>query len=111
GEGTVATHFIAAFGPRHRELGRGALAVQTDMVEQRRWERQRENDLALMQKVAGEHEAEVEALDLKIVEQGEELRERTVWFEEWRVYIHELERELGRPLSGASADELPEKPA
>ncbi len=101
GEGTVATHFIAAFGPRHRELRSGALALQADMAAQRRWERQRENDLALMQKVAGEHEAEVQALDEKIVEQREELRERTVWFEEWRTYIHELERELGRPPAGS----------
>ncbi len=101
GEGTVATHFIAAFGPRHGELHTGALALQADMAAQRRWERQRENDLALMQKVAGEHEAEVQALDEKIVEQREELRERTVWFEEWRTYIHELERELGRPPAGS----------
>jgi len=107
GEGTVATHFIAAFGPGQQALRSCALAVQADMVEQRRWERQRENDLALMQKVAVEHEAEVHALDVKIIEQGEALRERTVWFEEWRTYIHELERELGRPLSGASQEELP----
>jgi SAM-dependent methyltransferase len=107
GEGAVATHFIAAFGPRHQALRGGALAVQADMVEQRRWERQRENNLALMQKVAGEHEIEAQALNAKIVEQRDELRERTVWFEEWRAYIHELERELGRPLSGVSQQELP----
>jgi SAM-dependent methyltransferase len=110
GEGTVATHFIVAFGTRHHELRRGALVVQTDMLEQRRWERQRENDIALMQKVAGEHEAEVEALDRTILEQREELRERTIWFDEWRTYIHELEQELGRPLSGVSPDQLPEQP-
>jgi hypothetical protein len=115
GAGTVATHFIAAFGPRHDALRINALAVQEDMIEQRRWERERENnlalleqDLALMRKVAGEHEAEVQTLDAKIVEQREELHQRTVWFEEWRTYIHELERELGRPLSGASEEELPE---
>ncbi|HLH14810.1 MAG TPA: methyltransferase domain-containing protein [Solirubrobacteraceae bacterium] len=109
GERVVATHFIAAFGPRHGELGGGALVVQTDMLEQRRWERQRENDLALMQKLAAEHEAEVHELDLTIMRQRDELQERTVWFDEWRAYIHELERELGRPLSGAGADELPER--
>jgi hypothetical protein len=108
GAGTVATHFIAAFGPRHDALHASALAVQEDMIEQRRWERQRENDLALMQKVADEHESEVQTLDAKIVEQREELRERTVWFEQWRAYIHELESELGRPLSGASEEEMPE---
>ncbi len=101
GEGAVATHFIAAFGPHHAELRGGALAVQTDMTGQRRWERQRENDLALMQKVAAEHDAEIEALDLKIIEQREQLRANTATFEEWRAYIHALERELGRPLSGS----------
>jgi SAM-dependent methyltransferase len=102
GEAAVATHFIAAFGPRHREVWHGALAVQTDQLGQRRWERQRENDVALMQKLAGEHEAEVEALDRKIIEQREQLRENTAAFDEWRAYIHELERELGRPLSGSA---------
>jgi hypothetical protein len=106
--GTVATHFIAAFGPRHDQVWRGALAVQTDMLEQRRWERQRENDLAVMQHVAREHDAAVRTLDLTIIEQREELERRTVWFDEWRAYIHELERELGRPLSGAAPDELPD---
>ena len=102
GAGTVATHFIAAFGPRHLALHTSALAVQADMIEQRRWERQRENDLALMQKVADEHEAEVEVLDAKIIEQREQLRENTATFDQWRTYIHELEGELGRPLSGSA---------
>lgn len=84
GEVPVATHFIAAFGPRHAELTRGALAVPTDQLAQRRWERQRESNLALV-------EAQVEA----------QRAER----EEWRAYIHELERELGRPLSGAEHGE------
>jgi hypothetical protein len=101
GEGAVPTHFVAAYGPRHEELRQGALATQADMLEQRRWERQRENDLALMQKVA-------EGYDEQISEQQRELQERTVWFEEWRKYIHELERELGLPLSGVEPDALPE---
>lgn len=101
GENAVPTHFVAAYGPRHQELARGALVTQADMLEQRRWERQRENDLALMQKVA-------EGYDDTIAEQQRELQERNVWFEEWRTYIHELERELGRPLSGVSPDTLPE---
>jgi SAM-dependent methyltransferase len=93
GPSTVATHFLAAFGPRHADLARSALAVQSEMLEQRRWERQRESDLARSQRLA--------------LEQQEQLRERTVWFEEWRKYIHELERELKRPLSGVAEDELP----
>jgi SAM-dependent methyltransferase len=79
GGGTVASHFIAAFGPRHGELARDALAVPVDQLDQRRWERQRESNLAVA-------EARVAAQDAERAE--------------WRTYIHELERELGRPLSG-----------
>ena len=56
-----------------------ALAVQLDQLDQRSWERQRESNLAVA-------EARVQALDAERAE--------------WRAYIHELERELGRPLSG-----------
>jgi SAM-dependent methyltransferase len=89
-EGAVATHFIVAFGPRHDQLSRSALVAQAEVLEQRRWERERESNLALLQKLTGE---------------------RAAWFEEWREYIHELERELGRPLSGASEEERPEPAA
>jgi hypothetical protein len=82
GDATVASHFIAAFGPRHGDVAREALAVPTQQLEQRHWERQRESNLALA-------EARVEA-------QGAEM-------EDWRTYIHELERELGRPLSGTES--------
>lgn len=82
GRNTVATHFIAAFGPRHDELRREALAVPLEQHVQRRWERQRESNLAVA-------EARLEELDAMVAER-----------EEWRAYIHELERELGRPLSG-----------
>ena len=86
GEGTVATHFLAAFGPRHAELERAAVAVQTEMLEQRRWERQRESNLAA---------AEAELAELRAV-----VQRHAAEFTEWRTYIHELERQLGRPLSG-----------
>lgn len=79
GDGTVASHFVAAFGPRHHELAGEALAVPTQQFEQRRWERQRESNLALA-------EARVEAQRAEMAE--------------WRAYIHNLERQLGRPLSG-----------
>jgi SAM-dependent methyltransferase len=95
GEGIVASHFIAAFGPRHAELKRGALASQTDMLEQRRWERQRESNAALAERLAQERREEIFRL------RGE-LQANTAQFEEWRAYIHELERELGRPLSGSA---------
>jgi SAM-dependent methyltransferase len=102
GEGVVATHFIAAFGSRHCELETGALAVQTDLSEQRRWERQRESDAAVAQAVADAQRAAVAAQDATIAKQREELHAQTQRFDEWRSYIHELERELGRPLSGSA---------
>jgi SAM-dependent methyltransferase len=85
GDETVASHFIASYGPRHEDLARGAVAEPVAQFEQRRWERQRESNLAFA-------EARVAALDA----------ER----EDWRNYIHELERELGRPLSGVDSDEM-----
>jgi hypothetical protein len=104
GQGSVATHFIAAFGPRQGALWQGALALETDMLEQRRWERQRESDAAVAQQIAEEQRAAVAAQDVTIARQTSELREQTAQFEEWRAYIHELERELGRPLSGGAED-------
>lgn len=102
-EGSVASHFIAAFGADHERLWRGALAVQTDQLEQRRWERQRESDAAVAQQVADEQRAAVAAQDVTIARQREELQAQTRQFDDWRAYIHELERELGRPPSGGEA--------
>jgi hypothetical protein len=93
GAGTVPTHFIAAIGPRHSELQRAALAVQTETAERRRWERQRESNLAIA-------EARVRELGAALKEREEVLAGHGAEFEAWRKYIHELERELGRPLSG-----------
>ena len=83
GEPSVASHFIAAFGPRHSELQRGALAVTTDQNVQRRWERQRDSNLAVA--------------EARLAELSDERSD-------WREYIHELERELGRPLSGVDPE-------
>jgi len=96
GESAVATHFIAAFGPRHHDLQRAAIAVQVDLLEQRRWERQRESNLAVA-------EAQLTANEEIIAKQRDELREFVTQFDEWRAYIHELEAELGRPLSGTGS--------
>ena len=43
----VPSHFIAAFGPRAGELGARSDVAQADLAEQRRWERQREANLAI----------------------------------------------------------------
>jgi hypothetical protein len=100
GEGATATHFIAAFGSRHRELSRNVLVGETDMLEQRRWERQRESNVALAEAFAGQQREAMEAQERTLAEQRAELQANTARFDEWRAYIHELEGELGRPLSG-----------
>lgn len=101
GEGAVATHFIAAFGPRHGELRRAALASQTDMLAQRRWERQRESNAALAERLAQERRQALSEQERTIAEQREQLRANTAQFDEWRAYIHELEAQLGKPLAGS----------
>jgi hypothetical protein len=111
GEGTVATHFLVAYGPGHRDLWRGALAIETDMLEQRVWERQRENDLAVGQRLAQVHEERIAALEGEVIEQREKLRANTAEFDEWREYIHQLEDELGRPRAGSAEAPPPPKPA
>ena len=81
--GAVPTHFLAAFGPRAAELEPLATVAQVDLDEQRRWVRQREADVAILETLLTERE-------------------------EWRRYIHELEGRLGLPPSGAAArDQLP----
>ncbi len=57
------------------------------MVEQRRWERQRESDLAVLK---------------SLIEQVDSLEGEMT---EWRAYIHELEGRLGLPLSGTGGDD------
>ena len=100
GSAAIASHFIAVIGARAGEVRRGAMAVATDVLAQRTWERQRESELAVAQQLVREQAEE-------IAEQFTDLQQRNVWFEEWRTYIHELERELGKPISGVTADELP----
>ncbi len=75
----VATHFLVAFGPGAERLGGAAEVADADLLEQRRWERQRESDLAHLQATEQWLRSELE---------------------DWRGYIHELERQLGLPLSG-----------
>jgi SAM-dependent methyltransferase len=81
--GAVPTHFLVAFGPAATRLGAAADVTVADLVEQRRWERNRESDLAHL--VATERWLRSE-------------------LEDWRRYIHELEGRLGLPLSGTSDD-------
>jgi hypothetical protein len=73
--GLVPTHFLAAFGPRRLDVLAGAAVTTVDLHEQRRWVRQREADVLLVEMF---------------------VRER----EEWRRYIGELEDRLGGRRSG-----------
>ena len=83
----VPTHFIAAFGPGAERLAPGARVTQADLDDQRRWERQREADLGYLPGVQ------------------RHVRWTSEEFADWRRYIHELETELGRPLSGTNGDQ------
>ena len=78
--GTTPTHFLVVFGPGATLFAGTAQVGEADLVEQRRWERQRESDLAFLK-----------ALESKL--RGE--------VRDFREYIHELERRLGLPLSGS----------
>jgi hypothetical protein len=84
--GAVPTHFVAAIGPRAGEVSVRAAVTQTDLDARRRWEREREADLAYFEEL---------------------VRTWRPWFEEWRTYIHDLESRLGLPPSGVSPEELP----
>lgn len=79
-ETIVPTHFLVAFGERAGDLGRVADVAEADLLEQRRWERQRESDLAHM--LATEER-----------------------LEDYRAYIHELESKLGLRPSGTDSSE------
>ena len=83
----VPSHFVAAFGPGTGQLAPGAHATQADLSQQRRWERQREADLGYLPGVQ------------------RHVRWTSEEFADWRRYIHELETELGRPLSGTNGDQ------
>jgi hypothetical protein len=80
------THFIVAMGAQAERVRPGAQVTQVDVVAHRSWERQREAHLAVAEAT---------------------IARQSKWFEEWRRHIHGLEKELGRPPSGAGEDESP----
>jgi hypothetical protein len=77
--GAPPTHFLVGVGPNTAQLTGGAAVGMADLVEERRWQRQRESDIAFLQALEGQ-------------------------LSEWRTYIHELEGRLGLPLSGTGDD-------
>jgi hypothetical protein len=80
--GATPSHFLVGMGPGAARLADAAAVGEADVVEQRRWERQRESDLAVLK---------------SLIEQVDSLEGEMT---EWRAYIHELEGRLGLPLSG-----------
>jgi SAM-dependent methyltransferase len=79
-EGGTPTHLLVSIGPGASMLSGAAAVREADLVEERRWQRQRESDLAFLQTLEGE-------------------------LSEWRKYIHELEGRLGLPLSGTGGQD------
>jgi hypothetical protein len=84
--GATPSHFLVGMGPGATRLADAAAIGEADVVEQRRWERQRESDLAVLK---------------SLIEQVDSLEGEMT---EWRAYIHELEGRLGLPLSGTGGD-------
>jgi hypothetical protein len=103
GQATVATHFIAAYGPRHAALQCDAVAAPTDRLAQRQWERQRESNLALTEATVFEQRETIAELSQQCDRLQATVSTHIAQFDDWRTYIHELERELGRPLSGGGS--------
>jgi SAM-dependent methyltransferase len=89
--GGVPSHLIATFGPERERVAPGAGVAQVNVEEQRRWTRQREANLAM--------------LDEYGTEVGNEVRSQSQELKEYREYIHDLERRLGLPLSGEPQEE------
>jgi Methyltransferase domain len=100
---TVPTHMLVALGPRATQLVPTAGAAAVDLNAQRRWERQREAVASMVDTVVTAND-ELVATN---ADQAKVLRRQFQWFEEWRAYIHDLERRLGLPLSGAGENESP----
>jgi SAM-dependent methyltransferase len=82
-EDAVPSHFVAAFGPRCRELSPRSAVIQADLAAQRRWERQREANLAFYE---------------------DRIRWAQKEFGEWRGYVNQLEAKLGREPTTAPLD-------
>lgn len=85
----VPTHFLAAFGPAAGHLHPAAGVAGVDLLEQRRWERQRESDCAHLQATEQRLRSELEFWETEM--------------EDWRKYIRELEERLGLPTSKTDA--------
>jgi 2-polyprenyl-3-methyl-5-hydroxy-6-metoxy-1,4-benzoquinol methylase len=79
----VPSHYLVAFGARAGEILPRSAVAQTDLAEQRRWERQREANLAFYE-------------------------DRIQWaqreFGNWRGYMNELETKLGKTPTTAPLD-------
>jgi hypothetical protein len=98
----VPSHHIAIFGAEQARVSGSARVVQADLEEERQWQRQRESDLVY-------HLAYVTELEGEVTKLREEVKTMSGEFEDWRSYIHELERKLGLPLSGVEHGEEPPK--
>jgi hypothetical protein len=92
--GATPSHFLVGMGPCATQLAAAAAIGEADVVGRRRWERERESDLAFLRST--EERVKLLEDDVRLL-QGQ--------LDEWRPYIHELEGRLGLPLSGTGGDD------
>ena len=85
----VPSHFLAAFGPRAARFIPTAAVEATDLEAERRWQRERDSYLVVL---------EARAAELKQIADDPIQR-----LNEFRTYIHELEERLGIERSGSTA--------
>jgi SAM-dependent methyltransferase len=69
-DSAVPSHFLCAFGPHADLLTSRAFAQPADLDGQRRWERQRESNIALLQVEVAELRQWVADLEAKLAEDG-----------------------------------------
>lgn len=108
----VPSHFLLAFGPRAAELAAAPRVVQTEIEEQRRWERQRESDLLYYVRADRLQQSALEQARRELDQARTDLRAEIDRVVEFRAYIHELERRLGeRPGDDVPAPAAPDDEA
>jgi SAM-dependent methyltransferase len=100
----IPTQFLVALGPEAARVGAQAAVTQIDLDERRRWERQRDSDLAFFR-------AANERLQAQVDQQRTDLRALIAEHDDFRRYIHDLEGRLGLPLSGQDAEQAALPPA
>jgi len=102
GQRTVSTHLLAAFGPRTQLLRPEAAVTVADLIEQRRWENEREANV-----IYAESQARKWQKQLKQTERAyEQLRDRFQQVLADRSYLLRRVEELETQIAGQANAEL-----